>query len=140
MSDSGNISGFGKMIIPSIAGLTTGVVVAIAKLKNWFLCTINGSNKLVPYEVGFDQTSGQFSKAQQALKPDNSLVDIDRFWQYVVQQLKQEEIEQQKLKIFNAEFAQLSVLSSISQEANLVGDSSEIEALISQTTTLSINN
>lgn len=47
MSDSGNISGFGKMIIPSIVDLTTGVVVAIAKLKDWFLCTINGSNELV---------------------------------------------------------------------------------------------
>jgi len=137
MSDSGNISGFGKMIIPSIAGLTTGVVVAIAKLKNWFLCTINGSNELVPYEVGFDQTSGQFSKAQQTLKPDDSPVDIDRFWQYAVQKLKQEEIEQQKLEIFNAEFVRLSL---ISQESNLAGDSSEIDSLISQTTTLSIHN
>jgi hypothetical protein len=120
MSDSSNISGFGKMIIPSIVGLTTGVVVAIAKLKDWFICTINGSNELVPYEVGFDQTSGQFSKAQQTLKPDDSSVDIDRFWQYAVQKLKQEEIEQQKLEIFNAEFVRLSL---IYQESNLAGDS-----------------
>ncbi|MEI7838599.1 MAG: hypothetical protein WCI37_02320, partial [bacterium] len=98
---------------------------------------INGSNELVPYEVGFDQTSGQFSKAQQTLKPDDSPVDIDRFWQYAVQKLKQEKIEQQKLEIFNDEFVRLSL---ISQESNLVGDSSEIESLISQTTTLSINN
>ena len=133
MTDNGNISGFGKMIIPSKVGLITGVVVAIAKLKDWFICTINGSNELVPYEVGFDQTSGQFSKAQRTLKPDDSLVDIDRFWQYAVQKLKQEEIEQQKLEIFNAEFVRLSL---ISQESNLAGDSSEIDSYFS---TLSIN-
>lgn len=53
-----------------------------------------------------------------------------------MQKLKQEKIEQQKLEIFNDEFVRLSL---ISQESNLVGDSSEIEPLISQTTTLWLN-
>jgi hypothetical protein len=90
MNERRNIIGFGKMLLPSIIDLINGVIVAIAKKKEWFLCSVNDSNELLPYKVGFDKQGLQFSKAQQNLTPDESPVIINRFWQYAAR-LKPEE-------------------------------------------------
>ena len=131
MSGSGNISGFGKMTIPSVVSMVNGIVVSIAKLKNKFLCTIKENHELIPYEVGFDQDSGQFSKAQNSLTSGDSDLIINRLWRYIVQQLQQEGIE---------DLISLTTTLSINHEPSVVGDSEEINNLISQTGTLSIND
>ena len=131
MSSSGNIAGFGKMIIPSVVSMINGIVVSIAKLKNKFLCTIKENNELIPYEVGFDQDNGQFSKAQNSLTSGNSTLIIDRLWREIVKQLQQPEMEDL--------IPQISTLS-INHESDVIGNSEEIEDLISKTGTLSIND
>ena len=131
MSSSGNIAGFGKMIIPSVVSMINGIVVSIAKLKNKFLCTIKENNELIPYEVGFDQDSGQFSKAQNSLTFGDSTLIIDRLWREIVKQLQQPEMEDL--------IPQISTLS-INHESDVIGNSEEIEGLISKTGTLSIND
>jgi len=105
--------------------------VSIAKLKSKFLCTIKENNELIPYEVGFDQDSGQFSKAQNSLTSNDSILIIDRLWRYIVKQLQQPELEDL--------ISQTSTLS-INHESDVIGNSEEIEGLISKTGTLSINN
>ena len=94
MSASGNIAGFGKMIVPAVVSMINGIVVSIAKLKSKFLCTIKENNELIPYEVHFDQGSGQFSKAQNSLTSDSSDLIINRLWRYIIEEkLQQKELE-----------------------------------------------
>lgn len=110
--------------------MINGIVVSIAKLKNKFLCTIKENNELIPYEVGFDQDSGQFSKAQNSLISSDSTLIIDRLWRHIVKQLQQPELENL--------IPQISTLS-INHESDVIGNSEEIEDLISKTCTLSID-
>ena len=134
MSSSGNIAGFGKMILPSVVSMVNGIVVAVAQLKNWFLCTIKDDNELVPYQVGFDQVSGQFSKVQQILKPTSSTLVIDRLWKNIMQNQSQQ--DEQLVEILVSQTADLS----INHESKVIGNSAEMETLISQTATLSIQH
>ena len=89
------------------------------------------NNELIPYEVGFDQDSGQFSKAQNSLISSDSTLIIDRLWRYIVKQLQQTELE---------DLISQTTALSINHEPNIIENSEEIEGLISQTGTLSISN
>ncbi len=89
MSSSGNISGFGKMIVPTIVSLVNGLVTSVASKQEKFLCSIKENGELIPYELDFDQEGQQFSKAQQNLKTENVTHTNNgkALWWYIAQQL-----------------------------------------------------
>lgn len=104
MTESSNLSGFGKMMVPSIASIANGLVTSIASKIGYFLCSITDTNKLVPYNVKFDQAGQQFTKAQEEIKCETNDPPVTNpLWSEVVQELISDSILQE-------EFIRLSIL------------------------------
>jgi len=104
MTESSNLSGFGKMMVPSIASIANGLVTSIASKIGYFLCSITDTNRLVPYNVKFDQTGQQFTKAQQEIKCETTDLPVPNpLWSEVAQELINDSILQE-------EFIRLSIL------------------------------
>jgi hypothetical protein len=115
MTESSHLSGFGKMMVPSIAGIANGLVTSIASKIGYFLCSITDTNKLVPYNVKFDQDRQQFTKAQQEIKCEIKDLPIPNpLWSEVVQELNNDD------DTFQQEFARLAILGDIESAESLV--------------------
>ena len=63
--------GFTRVMVHTLADLANGILVAHAKIKDLFLCSITENNTLTPYAVKF-KTAEDASEAQAALKPSTA--------------------------------------------------------------------
>ncbi len=107
MTESSNLSGFGKMMVPSVASIVNGLVTSIALKMGYFLCSITDTNKLVPYNVKFDQDGQQFTQAQQKIKCETADRPVPNpLWSEAVQELIND-------NTFQEEFTRLSILGEI---------------------------
>ncbi|MCA0254845.1 MAG: hypothetical protein LCH20_05190 [Proteobacteria bacterium] len=104
MTESSNLFGFGKVMVPSITSIANGLVTSIASKIGYFLCSITDTNKLVPYNVKFDQAGQQFTKAQEEIKCETNDPPVPNpLWREVVQELINDSTLQE-------EFIRLSIL------------------------------
>lgn len=93
MTSGDNLSGFGTIMVSSIANIANGIITAIAKRDGLFLCSITDTTELVPYNVKFDQSGKQFTKAQLEIKRGtNEESSGVRVWELLVSSINDEKI------------------------------------------------
>lgn len=110
MTESSNLSGFGKMMVPSIASIVNGLITSIALKIGHFLCSITDTNKLVPYNVKFDQVGQQFTKAQQEIRCETTDLPVQEpLWKHIIHELIND-------NLLNEKFTRLGILGELNEE------------------------